>query len=158
MAQKLMRAGADLHGIYNHSLHKRSFTAIRLWAEGLARLRLADRMVWATLPLQARKAAGYSGNGDADLIDVLTTVREADVALVFVERPDGKVKVSWRSAPGIDVARLATLFGGGGHAPAAGAEIPGALGEVEEKVVAATRAILKGQNARRTSPDTDHPS
>ena len=143
LAQRLMEAGADLHTIYAHSLHKRSFTAVRLWAEGLTRLRMADRIVWATLPLEARKASGYSGNGDADLIDVLTSVREADVALIFVERPDGKIKVSWRSEPGINVATLAAAFGGGGHAPAAGAEIPGTLAEVEQKVIAATKAILK---------------
>jgi len=142
LAQRLMEAGAPLSTIYDHALHKRSFTAVRLWAEGLARLKMADRIVWATLPLDARKASGYSGNGDADLINVLASVRETDVALIFVERPDGKVKVSWRSGPGIDVANLAVSFGGGGHAPAAGAEIPGTLAEVEAKVVAATKAIL----------------
>ena len=145
LAQRLMKAGAPLYAIYDRSLHKRSFTAVRLWAEGLAHLRLAGRIVWAALPLEARRASGYGGNGDADLIDVLTSVREADVALIFVERPDGKVKVSWRSAPGIDVASLAAAFGGGGHAPAAGAEIEGTLAEVEAKVVAATKAILKAQ-------------
>ncbi len=143
LAQRLMEAGAPLSTIYDHALHKRSFSAVRLWAEGLARLKMADRIVWATLPLDARKASGYNGNGDADLINVLASVRETDVALIFVERPDGKVKVSWRSGPGIDVASLAVSFGGGGHAPAAGAEIPGTLAEVEAKVVAATNAILR---------------
>jgi phosphoesterase RecJ-like protein len=143
LAQRLIEAGAVLHTIYDHSLHKRSFTAVRLWAEGLARIRLAGRVVWTSLPLDARKASGYSGNGDADLINVLASVREADVAIIFVERPDGKVKVSWRSAPGIDVSALAVAFGGGGHAPAAGAEIPGTLAEVEAKVLTATKAILK---------------
>jgi bifunctional oligoribonuclease and PAP phosphatase NrnA len=151
VAQRLIEAGAVLHTIYDHSLHKRSFTAVRLWAEGLARLRLADRIVWTTLPLEARKVAGYSGNGDADLINVLASVREADVAVIFVERPDGKVKVSWRSAPGIDVSALAVAFGGGGHAPAAGAEVPGTLPEVETRVLAATKEILKTQGAKHTA-------
>jgi phosphoesterase RecJ-like protein len=142
LAQKLMEAGAPLSTIYDHVLHQRSFSAVRLWAEGLSRIRMADRIVWATLPLDARKASGYSGHGDADLINVLASVRETDVALIFVERLDGKVKVSWRSGPGIDVASLAVSFGGGGHAPAAGAEIPGTLAEVEAKVVSATKAIL----------------
>jgi len=76
---------------------------------------------------------------------VLTSVREADVALIFVERPDGKVKVSWRSVPGVNVAALAATFGGGGHAPAAGAEISGTLDEVAQKVIAATKTILKSK-------------
>ena len=148
LAQKLIEAGAVLHTIYDHSLHKRSFTAVRLWADGLARIRLTDRIVWTTLTLEGRKASGYSGNGDADLINVLASVREADVAVIFVERPDGTVKVSWRSAPGIDVSALAVAYGGGGHAPAAGAEVPGTLSEVEAKVLAATKAVLKAQGIR----------
>ena len=145
LAQKLMSAGASLNEIYDLTLFKRSYTAVRLWAEGLARMRLDGRIVWATLPLDARRASGYGGNGDADLIDVLTSVREADVALIFVERPDGKVKVSWRSVPGVNVAALAATFGGGGHAPAAGAEISGTLDEVAQKVIAATKALLKSK-------------
>jgi phosphoesterase RecJ-like protein len=148
LAQKLIEAGAVLYTIYDHSLHKRSFTAVRLWADGLARIRLTDRIVWTTLTLEGRKASGYSGNGDADLINVLASVREADVAVIFVERLDGTVKVSWRSAPGIDVSALAVAYGGGGHAPAAGAEVPGTLAEVEAKVLAATKAGLKAQGIR----------
>ena len=116
LAQQLMQAGAILHQIYDNSLYKRSYTAVRLWAEGLARMEMKHRMVWARLPLEARQASGYQGFGDADLINVLTSVREADVALIFVERQDGKVKVSWRSLPGINVAAVAAQFGGGGHA------------------------------------------
>jgi phosphoesterase RecJ-like protein len=99
--------------------------------------------VWASLPLDARQASGYQGSGDADLINVLTSVREADVAIIFVERPDGLVKLSWRSVPGINVAAIAASFGGGGHAQAAGAEIAGTLAEVEERVLKATHAALQ---------------
>lgn len=143
IAGQLMQAGAVLHEVYDLSLFKRSYSAVRLWAEGLARMDLKHRMVWARLPLDARKASGYQGQGDADLINVLTSVREADVALIFVERPDGKVKISWRSVPGINVAVVAAKFGGGGHAAAAGAEVAGTLAEVEARVLAATRAALK---------------
>jgi phosphoesterase RecJ-like protein len=146
LAQKLMQAGAVLHQVYDNSLYKRSYSAVRLWAEGLARLEMKHRMVWARLPLEARQASGYQGTGDADLINVLTSVREADVALIFVERPDGKVKVSWRAVPGINVAEVAGQFGGGGHAAAAGAEVAGTLADVETLVLAATRAALKAAN------------
>ena len=145
LAQKLMEAGAPLATLHKRVLSRRSFEAVRLWAEGLTRLRLEDRVVWATLSLKARRATGYGGNGDADLIDVLTTVRDTDVAIVFSERSDGSVKVSWRSAPGVNVAQLAVNFGGGGHAPAAGAEVRGTLAEVEKKVVAATKQLLKSK-------------
>jgi len=143
LAQQLMQAGANLQLVYEQSLFKRSYTAVRLWAEGLARMQMKHRMVWARLPLEARQAANFQGIGDADLINVLTSVREADVALIFVERGDGKVKVSWRAVPGINVAAIASQFGGGGHAPAAGAEVAGTMEEVEAKVLAATRAAMR---------------
>ena len=143
IARQLMEAGGALHAIYELSLFKRSYTAVRLWAEGLARTQLKNRIVWASLPLEARHASNYQGQGDADLINVLTSIREADVAIVFVERADGKVKISWRSAPGINVAAIAAEFGGGGHAAAAGAEIAGSLAEVEARVLEATRAALR---------------
>jgi phosphoesterase RecJ-like protein len=147
LAQVLMRAGAELHKVYDLSLFKRSFTAARLWGEGLCRMKMKNRIVWARLPLEARSAAGYQGFGDADLINVLTSVREADIAIILVERADGKVKISWRSVPGINVAKIALAFGGGGHPAAAGAEIPGSLDEVEALVLGATRAALKAAQA-----------
>jgi phosphoesterase RecJ-like protein len=151
IAQQLMAAGGSLHSIYDLSLFKRSYTAVRLWAEGLARMQLKHRIVWCSLPLEARHASGYQGSGDADLINVLTSVREADVAIIFVERPDGLVKLSWRSVPGINVATIAASFGGGGHAQAAGAEIAGTLAEVEQRVLAATRAALQPAVAQSTT-------
>lgn len=146
LAQTLMAAGAPLPEIYDQALNKRGFAAVRFWAEGLAALKLEGRLVWTSLTLEARRAAGYYGQGDADLINVLTTVREADVAVIFVERPDGRVKVSWRAAPGYNVAELAGRFGGGGHAPAAGAELAGSLAEVEAQVLDATRALMAARH------------
>lgn len=142
LTQQLMAAGAALPEVYDKAFYKRSFAAVRLWAEGLACIQLEDRLVWTELTLEARRAARYYGLGDADLINVLSSVREADIAVIFVERNDGKVKISWRAAPGFNVAALAAAFGGGGHAPAAGAEVAGTLDEVKTRVLKATRELL----------------
>ncbi|MCC7359215.1 MAG: DHH family phosphoesterase [Anaerolineales bacterium] len=150
LAQTLMQAGGELSRVYDLALFKRSYSAVRLWAEGLSRMQLKHHLIWARLPLEARKAAGFQGIGDADLINLLTSVREADIALIFVERADGKVKVSWRSVAGINVAEVAAQFGGGGHAQAAGAEVAGTLDDVEAQVLAATRPLAKA--ARTPTP------
>ncbi|HDD54672.1 MAG TPA: bifunctional oligoribonuclease/PAP phosphatase NrnA, partial [Chloroflexi bacterium] len=68
-----------------------------------------------------------------------------DVCVVFVEQTNGTVKVSWRAQPGFDVAGIATQFGGGGHKPAAGADIRGDLKRVQEEVLKATKKSL-GKN------------
>ncbi|MCS6909157.1 MAG: DHH family phosphoesterase [Anaerolineales bacterium] len=147
LTHKLVTAGASLPEVYDLSFYKRSFAAMRLWGYGLSRMKLEDRIVWTTLTLHDKEQAHYHGQGDADLVNTLTSVREADIALILTERDDGRVKVSWRAVPGLNVATLAATFGGGGHMAAAGAEIPGPLDEAEKRVLEATRALLKANGS-----------
>jgi phosphoesterase RecJ-like protein len=92
--------------------------------------------------MEDRKAVGYRGRDDADLINVLSSIQDTRIALIFVEQPNRTVKVSWRGQPGVDVSKLALSFGGGGHPAAAGAEIQGNLEEVRSKVLQATQELL----------------
>ena len=55
-----------------------------------------------------------------DLIDVIRTAREVDVAAVIKQQKDGRFKVSVRSRGEHDLAAVAAAFGGGGHRLAAG--------------------------------------
>jgi phosphoesterase RecJ-like protein len=143
MAANLMSAGADLSKLYHQSLVQRSFTALRYWGAGLANLEQEDGMVWATLTQADRQAIGYPGKDDADLIQLLSTIEDIDISLVFVEQPNGRVKVSWRARPGLDVSKIAVKFGGGGHPAAAGAELPGDIKEVRTAVLSETRLLLE---------------
>jgi phosphoesterase RecJ-like protein len=142
LAADLMEKGGDLAELYQQALVKRSFEATRFWAAGLNQLEKDDRLIWATLTMANRKAAGYSGRDDADLINVLSSIEDTDIAVIFVEQNNGGVKVSWRAQPGFDISKLAMQFGGGGHPAASGAEIPGSLDKVRTAVLEATRTLL----------------
>jgi len=50
--------------------------------------------------------------------------------LLFRELEGGRVKVSLRSKGNVDVHRLASEFGGGGHRNASGIVMPGAIDDV----------------------------
>lgn len=141
-AQTLVAAGADLPYIYDYSLNRRSFAAVQLWGQVLSRTNLVDGLAWATIPLALKQAVGYNGKGDADVINVLGTINEANVFITMIENPDNNVKISWRARPGLDVAKIAQSFGGGGHVSAAGATVAGTLAEVEEKILAGTRTAM----------------
>jgi bifunctional oligoribonuclease and PAP phosphatase NrnA len=142
IAGMLMKHGANLPRLYNRALVQRPFEAAVFWGKGLARLERQGRLVWTTLTVGDRKDSKYPGNDDADLINFLSTIDDADIAIIFVEHKDGHVKVSWRAQPGWNVAQIALQFGGGGHAAAAGADITGSLEEVQAKVLEATKMIL----------------
>jgi len=141
IAAGLIEAGGNLFDLYHHSLLQRSYQAARYWGMGLSKLQREGRMVWTTLTAVDRRAAEYSGCDDADLTNVVSTINETDVSLIFIEQNRSHVKVSWRSQPGFDVSQIALSFGGGGHKSAAGAEIEGTLEEVQEKVLTATRSL-----------------
>lgn len=141
IAADLMEFNIDLPQIFQKTLIQRSFEAIEYWAAGLGRVQRNGGLVWTALTLADRKAARYPGRDDADLINILSSISDYNIAVVFVEQGRERVKVSWRAQPGFDVSRVAVCFGGGGHPAAAGAEIGGSLADVQEKVLKATKAI-----------------
>lgn len=142
VAADLVQAGGDLPGLYYRAFLRRSFEAARFWGAGLSELKRQGRLLWTILTQDDRRAAGYSGRDDADLISLLTTIEDIDVVMVFVEQVNGIVKISWRSQPGFDVSKVALQFGGGGHAAAAGAEVAGSLEAVQAIVVETTKRAL----------------
>lgn len=143
LSADLMEGGADLPELYRLALSRRSFEAAKYWGCGLSNLERQDRLIWTTLTMADRKMVGYSGRDDADLVNMLSSIDDADIAVMFVEQNDDWVKVSWRSQPGFDVSQLALIFGGGGHPAASGAEILGGLEEVIDKVLEVTRVYLR---------------
>jgi len=144
-ALRLMKAGASLPHITQHSLNRRSTTAIFLWGAALALAQIEDGVAWTNIPLAMRRTAGYAGNGDAGLANFLVSAAAADVAAVFVEREDGHVEVGLRAMPGFDVAQVALQFSGGGHALAAGCKLPGPLEKAQTRVLNTLRASVACQ-------------
>jgi bifunctional oligoribonuclease and PAP phosphatase NrnA len=147
IAADLFELGADMPMLYSKALLTRSFEAARYWGSGLSAIQLENRLLWTCLTLEDRLSADYPGRDDADLINILQTIDDADVFVIFIEQNNGSVKVSWRSRPGFDVSKIALQFGGGGHKPAAGAEIQGNINKVISQVLTATRPLLNGDNS-----------
>ena len=92
-------------------------------------------LVWSFVT-QEDLRSGNIGIEDADgLIDAVRTAREAEVALLAKEQPDGgKWKLSLRSRWWVDVSAVAEELGGGGHRRASGCEVEGTLAEAVEAV------------------------
>ncbi len=138
----LMDTGINMPDLYTRALVSRSFSAARYWGAGLTSLKTLDGIVYATMRVTDRKNAGYGGNDDADLINIISAIEDHVVGMVFVEQHK-TVKISWRALqPGVDVSKIASFFGGGGHKAAAGADISGNLEEIQPRVLQATREML----------------
>jgi phosphoesterase RecJ-like protein len=147
VAADLLERGADIQMLYEKALLRRSFEAMRYWGQGLVKLQIEDGLLWSTLTLEDRKAAGYNNGGDAELINSLASTEGASITVLVIEENEKQSKVSWRSRGDYDVATLAASFGGGGHRAASGATVKGSLEEVQGRVLAASRELLKAAPA-----------
>jgi bifunctional oligoribonuclease and PAP phosphatase NrnA len=142
VAADLVEMGCDLPELYQKALLNRTYNSIRYWGAGINNLNLDDGLLWTALTIEDRNKIGYPGRDDGDLINVMSSIRDVDIALIFVEQTNGTVKISWRSHTGYDVSKIAFSFGGGGHKPASGAEIEGDLEDIQHQVLEATRKHL----------------
>ena len=121
-----------------------SVAYLRLLGVALERVRLEPDvdMVWSYLTSPDLDEAGLHPAETDDLIDVLRTAREADVAAVIKQQRDGMFKVSLRSRGRHDVASVAATFGGGGHRLAAGYTSKHGLADTVERL----RSALAGSS------------
>lgn len=145
-----LRLGAELrtfpfdHARLVQALYENNRAAyLKLLGIALQRLVLepdAD-LVWTHVSRADFTDAGVDPSETDDLIDVLRTTREADVAALVKQQRDGRLKVSMRSRGNHDLARVAAEFGGGGHRLAAGYTSKHGL----EETVRLLKAALRGE-------------
>src|SRR6185295_6084687 len=98
------------------------FACFQLLAAVLARAVLVSEKHFVWAQVTQAELARYDGTYEEveGLIDVVRLTREAEVACVMKEGPDGTWRVSLRSVGDVDVCRIAEQQGGGGHRFAAG--------------------------------------
>lgn len=85
---------------------------------------------------------GATDDETEDIVNEGLRVATADVSILLVERGDGLIRASLRGTEAADVAAIARPFGGGGHARAAGARLPGPIAIAAERLVAACTEAL----------------
>lgn len=138
-ARRLVAAGADPERIYREVFESSSLGRMRLLGQVLAGCRSAadGRIVYAVIRRSMLEEAGVPQEEIDGFIDQLKGVRSGQIALLAVELSPGHYKVSLRSRGRLNVHEIATRFGGGGHAQAAGCRLEGTEAEVLDRVLEA---------------------
>ncbi|HLQ47415.1 MAG TPA: DHH family phosphoesterase [Candidatus Dormibacteraeota bacterium] len=140
----LVEAGAALSDISRRLYRSKPDAQLRLFGRVLARLETdADgRIIHASLVDADLEATGAIPAHSEGIIDLLAQSDEADVAIVFKEAGPA-TRISVRTKPGgVDATVLTGVFGGGGHARAAGATIPGSVDIARPAVLAEARRLV----------------
>lgn len=101
-------------------------------------------LVWWDLPMATKNELELVDDDSEGLIDFIRSVQGVVVAVFFEDLDGGKVRVSMRSKDArVNASEICGVFGGGGHALAAGIRMPGPLEEAREKVLAVIRESVK---------------
>ena len=121
-ASALIRLGVKPNAIFQHIYENISFTSLKWLGAILERAVFIDdsRLVFSYVCDEDLKATGASLSDTESFIDYLRVAREAEVAAILKETPEGKLKISLRSKGTVDVGSIAREGGGGGHRNAAG--------------------------------------
>ena len=144
IAAELLARGVDPEEMYQRVYASAPLGRVRLLAEALATLEVDAEhgLAWLSLPASAVERHEVRSEDLDGIVEHARSVAGTRMALFFRDLSHGKVKVSFRSTGSVDVNRFARQFGGGGHAKAAGAMIPGTLEEVRETIIGAAREYV----------------
>jgi bifunctional oligoribonuclease and PAP phosphatase NrnA len=146
IAAELVECGVNVGRISQLLYENFPRRRIELLRELLSTMHFAGdgKLAWFSLSQAAAAALGVLPEDNEGLIDHLRAISGVVVAVFFEELTDGKVRVSMRSKnEAVDVCAICKEFGGGGHVLAAGARVPGALAEVEKKIVEKACAAIE---------------
>ena len=125
----LIDAGADPVQIYHDLYQNYSPARFKLMAAMLNTLELHFDGQYAAqhLTMQDFEQTGAAYQDTENLIDESRQIGTVEVAALFVELKDGRIRCSLRSRGAVNVCQIAQKFGGGGHKMAAGTYLPGPL-------------------------------
>ncbi|TSC57439.1 MAG: Uncharacterized protein Greene041619_1171 [Candidatus Peregrinibacteria bacterium Greene0416_19] len=124
IAAELLEKGARQQEIIQHIYKTKPLSTLKIWGRALNRIQVDRKagIVWSSVSkedLQEMDATSKETHGILD--ELISTLPEADVHVLFTEVEEGGLKASMRSSAAIDASRLAQeTYGGGGHPRAAG--------------------------------------
>ncbi len=121
----LIECGADFASLHKAVFKTTSLKKVLLQKQMLdnMELHLDNKLVISRLDEKDFKVSGATHEDTNSLVNFLLSIENTKVAVLIREISKNSSKVSFRSTEDVDISKVATLFGGGGHKQAAGATI-----------------------------------
>jgi phosphoesterase RecJ-like protein len=128
VAAELLELGARQQEIIQHIYKTKPLSTLKIWGRALNRIQI-DResgIVWSSVSREDLAEMGATSKETHGILDeLISTIPDADVHVLFTELEEGGLKASMRSSTAVNVSKLAgETYGGGGHAQAAGFRVP----------------------------------
>lgn len=150
LADELVRLGANPTPLYEQLFECAPLARLKLVGTALQRLtlRVEGKIAFTEVYLDDYSATGAVPGDTEDLINYPRAIDGVEVAMLFIEQPEGGTKVSFRSRSRVDVSRIAEQFGGGGHKLASGTQVMDTLANVRDRVLAVVESAVHAMGDR----------
>jgi bifunctional oligoribonuclease and PAP phosphatase NrnA len=137
-------AGAQPEAIARTVYDSSTLGRLRLMGAVLHNLELEARghLACVHMSLQLLNDTGSTQEDSDGLINLPLTVKEIDAVVFFKQVEPQVYRISMRSKSDVDVNRVASKFGGGGHKNAAGCSMMGSYSEVRKTIVAELERMI----------------
>ncbi len=137
IAADLIDYGAEFEQLCRKLFRTRTVANTMLTKVMLDRLslKMKDRVAFSYLMLNDFEEYHAKAEDAERLVNTMIQIEGVDISIFAKELADGGFKLSLRSQEGIDVSKLAVVYGGGGHAQASGCRIEGAVDELENTLL-----------------------
>ena len=132
IAGKLMAKGIDFGSSIDNSFYKKTYVQNQILGRALLEsiTFLDGKCIFSALRQSEMEFYGVNGKDMDGIIDQLRLTEGVEVAIFMYQTGPQEFKVSLRSQNAVDVSRIASYFGGGGHVRAAGCTMSGRIHDV----------------------------
>lgn len=144
-AAELADAGARPWEIAQNVYDSRPFSSLAALAEAILGIRFScDRLIASMAVTAADMAKHGISEGDTEgFIGYARSIEGVEIAVAFREVGQETIRVGLRSKERVDVARVASEFGGGGHVRASGCTIQGTMDEARRRLMPSLERALR---------------
>ena len=140
--------------IYEKLYQRKNISYLKLlnFTLGILRSECDGQLVWTKMTKDMIESSGVEFVDTDVIIDLIRAVKEVEVVIIFRELGERKTKVSFRSKHTVNVAKLASEFGGGGHVRAAGASLNQPIDTVIGDVINGAKELIEETAVCASSP------
>jgi len=136
IAGKMMEKGIDYSSIIDNSFYAKTYIQNQILGRALLEsvLFYDGKCIFSSVSKELMDFYGVDGKSLGGIVEQLRLTDGVEVAIFMYEIGKGEYKVSLRSKSVIDVSKISTTFGGGGHIRAAGFSAKGSVHSIVNKI------------------------
>jgi phosphoesterase RecJ-like protein len=147
IASELLKHKIDVSSVYRNIYENVPYQDMKLLSEILPGMRreAVGRIVWFAIRQKMLRRRKLCFDLSEHVLSFGRAIKDAEVVVLFKENLGVKdeIRVNFRSQGKVDVNKVASCFGGGGHRSASGATIHGKLDTIRRKVLAKIKENLR---------------